>query len=280
MENNDHESWSSAHIYKSQWLQTTISDLDEKLEAMMTILEGGSNSPNHEHRDYKWREDFMCMLEEFGQSYRALAIAHNQLKCKISDGTYKTSENDVFHSRSLLSSGISKSPLKGSDINFDCTNTNSLSNKQEGEYHEFLSADSCSMKLKPELEGRDTEIEEGMTNLSINRNDSMKIADSEINLEDPSMVDFKCDNKWSAMEFQIAKLTKDNVNQFIELARRNDEKRETIRRLHLEVEDLKRKNRALLFSSRYSNANLERHEPWISNPGGNNIGKLFRGCSP
>ncbi|XP_052119224.1 protein NETWORKED 3A-like isoform X2 [Arachis duranensis] len=216
MENNDHESWSSAHIYKSQWLQTTISDLDEKLEAMMTILEGGSNSPNHEHRDYKWREDFMCMLEEFGQSYRALAIAHNQLKCKISD----------------------------------------------------------------ELEGRDTETEEGMTDLSINRNDSMKIGDSEINLEDPSMVEFKCDNKWSAMEFQIAKLTKDNVNQFIELARRNDEKRETIRRLHLEVEDLKRKNRVLLFSSRYSNANLERHEAWISNPGGSNIGKLFRGCSP
>ncbi|XP_057722750.1 protein NETWORKED 3A-like isoform X3 [Arachis stenosperma] len=235
MENNDHESWSSAHIYKSQWLQTTISDLDEKLEAMMTILEDGSNSPNDEHRDYKWREDFMCMLEEFGQSYRALAIAHNQLKCKISD---------------------------------------------EGEYHEFLSADSCSMKLKPELEGRDTETEEGMTDLSINRNDSMKIGDSEINLEDPSMVEFKCDNKWSAMEFQIAKLTKDNVNQFIELARRNDEKRETIRRLHLEVEDLKRKNRVLLFSSRYSNANLERHEPWISNPGGSNIGKLFRGCSP
>ncbi|MED6209835.1 hypothetical protein PIB30_058519 [Stylosanthes scabra] len=284
MENKDHESWSSAHIYQSQWLQTTISDLDEKLEAMMSMLEGG-NSQNQGHMDHKWREELMWMLEEFGQSYRILAITHNQLKSKISAGTYKTYENDTLHSGSLSSSDASKSvcaicnkrstgnlkdrtqdlksTLEDSDINFDYTNTN------------------FEVSCIPELECKDTGIEEGMTDHSTNGNDSMKIDDSEMNLEDPSMVEFKCDSKWSAMKFQITNLTKDNLKQLTELARRNDEKRETIRRLQLEVEDLKRENRALLFSSRPSNANLEHHKMRISNSGGSNMGnKLLRSYSP
>ncbi|MED6157821.1 hypothetical protein PIB30_027079 [Stylosanthes scabra] len=259
MENKDHESWSSAHIYQSQWLQTTISDLDEKLEAMMTILEGG-NSPNQGHMDHKWREDLMWMLEEFGQSYRILAITHNQLKSKISAGTYKTYENDTFHSGSLSSSDASKS------VCAICNKRSSTGNLED----RTQDLKSFEVSCIPELDDHST-----------NGNDSMKIDDSEMNLEDSSMVEFKCDNKWSAMKFQITNLTKDNLKQLTELARRNDEKRETIRRLQLEVEDLKRENRALMFSSRSSNANLEHHEMQISNSGGSNMGnKLFRSYSP
>ena len=260
----------------------------------MTILEGG-NSPNQGHTDCKWREDLIWMLEEFGQSYRVLAIAYNQLKSKTSNGT--------FHSGCLSSSTTSKticaicnkratgnsedrsrdpkSIVEGSDLNFDCTNADfELLNKQKGEYHELLSADTCSMKFKPELECRDTQIEDRMADFSTNGNDSMKIDDLEQNLEDPSIIDFKCDNTWLALKHQITKLTEDNLSQFTELARRNDEKRETIRRLQLEVAALKRENKGLQISLRSSNADSEWDQPRISKSGGRTMGKLFKGCSP
>lgn len=68
------------------------------------------------------------------------------------------------------------------------------------------------------------------------------------------MVNFKFDNMWSTLEYQITKLTKDNLHQLLELVQRNDENRETIRKLQLEMETLKRENKALQISLRYSNA--------------------------
>ncbi|XP_061349955.1 uncharacterized protein LOC133295175 [Gastrolobium bilobum] len=304
MENKDHESWSSAHIHRSQWLQTTISDLDEKLEAMMAILEGG-NSPNQGHMHCKWTEDLKQMLEEFGQSYRVLAITYNQLKSKTSHGT--------FHSISLSSSSTSKticaicskretgnlenkeleegcnchriSLMECSDIKFDCTNLDSeLLRKQEVECHELLSADPCSIKFKPEFECRDTQMEDRMTEFSTNENVFMKIEGSELNqrIEDPSLINFKLDNKWSTLKYQITELTEDNQQQLVELVQRNEEKRETIRRLQLEVEALKHENKALQISLKHSNADSKCDQPQISRPGPGGIfmGKLFGGCSP
>ncbi|TKY62993.1 NETWORKED 3C [Spatholobus suberectus] len=302
MENKDPESWSSAHIYQSQWLQKTISDLDEKLDAMKTILDG-DNSPNQEHMHCKWRRDLIQMLEEFGQSYRVLAIAYNQLKFKTSHGT--------FHSGSLSSSGTSKTicaicnkratgnledkkleegwnhhpkySVEHSDIKFDGSNLGfDLLNKQGDECHELLSAGPCSMKFTPELECRDTQMEDRMAKFSTTENVFMKIDDSELNqiIEDPSLINFKFDNMWSTLRYQITKLTEDNLHQLVELVQRNDEKRETIGRLQLEVENLKRENRALQISLSHSNADSECDQPQISRAGGRSMGKLFRGCSP
>ncbi|KAJ1391989.1 Protein Networked [Sesbania bispinosa] len=303
MEINDPESWSSSHIHQSQWLQTTISDLDEKLEAMMTILEG-CNSPNQGHMHCKWREDLIKMLEEFGQSYRVLAIAYNQQKGRISHGT--------FHSGSLSSSGTSKtmcaicnqraagnlgdknleercnrrpkSLAEHSDVKFDGHNLDlELLNKQEDEYQELLSADPCNMKFKSELERRDAQMEDRITYFPSKENVVKKIEGLESNqrIEDPSMINFKSDNMWLTLKYQIMKLTEDNLHQLVELVQRNDEKRETIKRLQLEVEALKRDNKALQTSLRHSNADSEwdQDQSQISRQGVS-IGKLFRGCSP
>ncbi|KAK7336146.1 hypothetical protein VNO77_16679 [Canavalia gladiata] len=300
-ENKDPESWSSTHIHQSQWLQTTISDLDEKLDAMMTILEG-VNSPNQEHEPCKRREDLLQMLEEFGQSYRVLAISYNQLKSKTSHGS--------FHPGSLSSTSTSKticaicnkrvasklegkkledsnrrpkSPVEHSDIKLDGTNLGfELFNKQEDECHELLSVEPYRVKLKPKLERRDTQMEDIMTEFSTNENALMKIEDLELNqrIEDPSMTNFEFDNTWSMLKYQVTKLTEDNLQQVVALVQRNDEKRETIRRLQLEVEALKYENNALQISSRHSNAGSECDQPQIPRSGGRSAGMLFRGCSP
>ena len=243
---------------------------------MKTIL-NGDNSPNLEGMHGKWRGDLVQMLEEFGQSYRVLAVAYNQLK-------FKTSHGD-FHLESLSSSGRSeticaicnrratgnledkklnegwnhhpKYSAEHSNIKFDGSNLGfDQFNKQGDECREFLSADPCNMKFKSELECRDTQMEDRMNKISTTENVLMKIEDSELNQrnEDPSMINFKFDNMWSTLEYQITKLTKDNLHQLLELVQRNDENRETIRKLQLEMETLKRENKALQISLRYSNA--------------------------
>lgn len=70
------------------------------------------------------------------------------------------------------------------------------------------------------------------------------------------------------------------MHQLVELVQRNDEKRETIRRLQFEVETLKCENKALQTSLRHSNADSECDQPQISRAGGRSMGNLFRGCSP
>ncbi|KAL9331165.1 hypothetical protein ACSQ67_000775 [Phaseolus vulgaris] len=268
MENKDPGSWSSAPIYQSQWLQTTISDLDEKLDAMKTILDGDDSPKELIH--CKWREDLIEMLEDFGQSYRVLAIAYNQLKLKSSQGT--------FQSGSLSSSGTSKTicyicnkrttgdecSLEHSNIKFDRSILGfDLSNKQGDEFHELLSAGTCSKKLNPER--RDIQMEDRMTKFSTTEDASEKIDDSELNqrTEDPLMTSFKCDKLWSTLMYQT-KLTQDNLHQLVELVQRNDEKRETIRRLRLKVETLKSENKALQISLTHSNADSECDQPQIS----------------
>lgn len=119
-----------------------------------------------EHMHCNWRGDLIQMLEEFGQSYRVLAIAYNQLKLKTSPGT--------FHSGSSSSSGTSKTicaicneratcnledkklvegwnhhpkyPAEHSNIKFDGTDISfDLLNKQGDECNDLLSPDQCSM---------------------------------------------------------------------------------------------------------------------------------------
>ncbi|KAL2320371.1 hypothetical protein Fmac_029340 [Flemingia macrophylla] len=301
MENKD-QSWRSAHIYPSQLLQTTMSDLEEKLDAMKSILDG-DNSPNQENMHCKWRGDLVQMLEEFGQSYRVLAIGYSQLKFKTSHGS--------FHSGPLSSSGSSKTicsicneraignlqdkklledwnpnpkySADHSNIKFDGSNTCfDILNKQGDECNELLPADPRSMKFRPELECRDTQMEDIMKKISTTGNVSMDIEDLELNqrTEDPAMINFKFDNMLSTLKYQTAKLTEDTMHQLVELVQRNDEKRDTIRRLQLEVETLKRENKSLQNSFRQSYADSECDQPQISRARGRYMGNLFRGCSP
>lgn len=270
-------------------------DLDEKLGAMMTILEAG-NSSNQGYINCKWREDLKQMLEELGQSYCVLALSYNQLKSKTCHGTFPsgslssstTSKAKCSSCNRRATSNLEdKKPKMGSnshlkslagysDLKFDGINLDfELLKKQKDE---LLSSGPCIMKFKSGLEFSDTLIEDRMTDFSPKENILMKMEDLELNhiIEDPSVINSKFDR----LKHQMTKLTEDNMHQLVELVQRNDEKRETIRRLQLEVETLKHENKVLQISLRHSNADSECSQSQISRPGRISVRKLFRGCSP
>ncbi|CAL5188813.1 unnamed protein product [Lathyrus oleraceus] len=257
-------------------------------------------SPNQEHVYCKWREDLLHTLEEFGRSYRVLALAYNQLKSKTSQGS--------FHSGSLSSSATSKtmrasctrratgnlenkkpekgykSPMKSllnhSNVKSNGTNLDFMLKNQEDDV--FPSPDPCSLKLESEVECFDIQLEDRMTAFSTNESILMKIEDLELKhgTEDSLIISSEFESMWPAWKYQMTKLTDDNLHHLEELVQRNDEKRETIRRLQLEVETLKHENQALQNSSRNSNADSECSQSQISRPGRTSVSKLFRGCSP
>jgi len=265
----------------------------------MTILEDG-NSPNQGHMHCKWREDLIQMIEEFGQSYRVLAIAYNQLKSKSSNGTFHSGSLSSATPKTIRASCNRRATgnLKGKKLKKDFnshrkslmghsdvkSNGNNLDfeilKKQEDESDELSSSNPCSTEL--EVECSDFQTEDRMIDFSNNENILTKIEDLELNqrTEDPSIINSKFESMWPALKYQMTKLTDDNLHQLEELVQRNDEKRETIKRLQLEVETLKRENKALQISSRFSNADSECSQSQIPRPGRISVSKLFKGCSP
>ncbi|KAI4350449.1 hypothetical protein L6164_004904 [Bauhinia variegata] len=300
MENSNPESRGSINFFHSQWLQATVSDLDEKMKNMLTILEDGhsSNQGANNNIHNKTREDLRQMLEEFSKSYHALATAYYQMRSQ---------KSHTFHSGSSSSSVTTKILYTGSrkrttgnleeqkvnrsfnfvmedpDIKYDSTKNNfEPINELEDECHELISAGPCHMEIEAEFECKDTQMEDGSTGFFNKENIVMNLEGLELvpRIEDSPTIDYKFNSIWSGLEFNIAKLAEDNRQQLVELVRRNDEKRRTIKRLQLEVEALKRENRTFQISLGYSNTGAECNQPRRSKSRGTSIGKLFRGCIP
>ncbi|KAI9084026.1 hypothetical protein K1719_034022 [Acacia pycnantha] len=264
------------HFHQSQWLQTTISDLDEKMKAITTILKEDYCSDQGAGMREKGRKDIKQVLEELSKSYRTLAIAYDHLSEKAAGNLPSQKLEDAFDCHL-------KSVVMGSDMKFDGTDLNvGQINKLEDEYHELTSAvKPSSVTFEDGLESKGTQEEEIMTDFSTNENFLVQIEgfESSPKMEDPSITHCDFGKMWSGPDFQITQLVEDNLQQLVELVKRNDEKRETIKKLKLEIEALKSENKALQISVRYSNADSERDQPQTPGRRRISVSKLFRDCS-
>ncbi|KAK4282197.1 hypothetical protein QN277_013602 [Acacia crassicarpa] len=290
------------HFHQSPWLQTTISDLDEKMKAITTNLKEDFCSDQGAGMHEKGRKDIKYVLDELSKSYRTLAIAYDHLRSESSHTSHSGSSSSsnttitpcaICNEKAagnLLGQKLEdafdcslKSVVRGPDMKFDGTDLNGGQiNKLEDEYHELTSAvKPNSVTFKDGLESKSTQEEEIMTDFSTNENFLVQIEgfESSQKMEDPSITQCDFGKMWSGPDFQIAQLVEDNLQQLVELVRRNDEKRETIKKLKLEIEALKRENKALQISPRYSNADSERDQPQTSGRGRISVSRLFRGCS-
>ncbi|XP_039016806.1 uncharacterized protein LOC120147524 [Hibiscus syriacus] len=70
---------------QSQWLQITLSDLDKKMKAIMTLLqESDESEPSCQKVDVSndWKQELVKMLSELNRSYCSLARKHDQMRPK------------------------------------------------------------------------------------------------------------------------------------------------------------------------------------------------------
>ncbi|KAJ7976296.1 KIP1-like [Quillaja saponaria] len=160
------------------------------------------------------------------------------------------------------------SVVEDSDIRCERANVDfEVLNKLEDQYYELMSVEPRNISFKAKREVKENVI--------------VKIDGFELDqrIEDPPITSDELENMHSELKCEFTRLAEDNLKQLVELVTRNDEKRETIMKLQLQLEALKRENRALQISLRYSKANAKDNESHISRSGWLSISKLFRGCS-
>ncbi|ONK63440.1 uncharacterized protein A4U43_C07F15180 [Asparagus officinalis] len=69
------------NLKRSQWLQSTLSELEAKTKGMLKLIEGDADTfAQRAEMYYKKRPELVNMIEDFYRSYRSLAERHDQLK--------------------------------------------------------------------------------------------------------------------------------------------------------------------------------------------------------
>ncbi|XP_024196330.2 protein NETWORKED 3A [Rosa chinensis] len=78
--------WWDSHNrpHHSQWLQATLSDLDEKTKLMLNIIEeDGDSFAKRAEMFFKRKPELITRLEDFYKSYRSLAENYDQLRSEL-----------------------------------------------------------------------------------------------------------------------------------------------------------------------------------------------------
>ncbi|KAK9271951.1 hypothetical protein L1049_002318 [Liquidambar formosana] len=266
--------------HQSQWLQTTLSDLDKKMKAMLSVIEEDGDSLAHRvEMYYKKRPELIKMIEEFNSSYRSLAERYDQLSSQSAhapnSGTSSPSldcrkkqqiSNDNNSSKAVGSPVDSKleafdshpeSIVEDPEVEFDSANYNFKSLNEVAE--DLMSNEPCNM----------TNTDNEITHFELGWKMAGDFPTGSFNLE----------NTWSALKFQVMKLMEENLQQQAELIRRNNEKRNAIKELRCQLDQLKGENRALQSCLGCSKIDVKDNRSQISTLKGLKLGKFF-GCSP
>lgn len=197
----------------------------------------------------KKRAQLTQMIEELCGSYRSLAEKYDQLSSESTHDLNSVSSQLSSDSRKIQHFTINKETDVGSsvdskfevfdsrpesvvedpDAEFDVTNFNCGSPHKVADIS--MSNKPCNMNLDTTLGLKDIEI----INFDLNRK----------TFGDFMMGTFDGEKTWSELKFQVTKLMEENLQQQAELIKRNKEKRDAIKELHFQLEQLKGENRAL-----------------------------------
>ncbi|GAV59526.1 KIP1 domain-containing protein, partial [Cephalotus follicularis] len=242
---------------QSQWLQTTLSELNNKMKALMTLLEENGNSPIGRAETYQNRKpELIRMLEDFNRSYHSLAEKYDKLRSQ---------PDQLFHSGSSSSASCTKKVKHG--------NSNKISVVGSSHNHKL---ESCYSTPESVIEDPDVErnsVDRGFEYLNkladewistercneIRNNQLYKITNipgneeitanvfhlSQPTARDLTVDSYEWDDTWSELKYQVTKLMEENLRQKAVLLRRNKEKRDTINELREQLELLKAENRTL-----------------------------------
>ncbi|XP_017238075.1 protein NETWORKED 3A isoform X1 [Daucus carota subsp. sativus] len=196
---------------RSSWLQSTLSDLDEKTKAMLKIVEEDADSfAQRAEMYYRKRPELISMVEEFYRSHRSLAERYDQLK---SD------------------SGSRLATPWAPSLSFTKYRGDKLICSTERSY------DSYSETYEPEESSGDSEVDDPEP---VEESKCDNEVDNEVSSEDRSESE-----EVLKLREEIAKLKEENKLQEESLLLKDEEKREAIRQLSFTVDMLKEDNMKL-----------------------------------
>ncbi|OMO85511.1 KIP1-like protein [Corchorus capsularis] len=282
-------SWPAGLRQQSQWLhiQTTLSDLEGKMKAVMTLLEQDNSSACQKADiSFNRKSEVVRMLGEVNRSYSSLVEKYDQLMSK-SQSLPRSGSSSMSNSRDIQQTINQGRVVESSDDPItEASDSCPESVVDDPDFEHYSSSfeylnkladdltltEQCSMSFnrKPEETNRGFLDEEDFTS-KINGFRRFK----------PKAAEFrKCSSERENIQFQFTKLMEENLRQQAELLRRNEEKRETIKELRLQLEYLKSENRTLQKCLGCSKMGVKRSHSQTSRSKGLIFGKFFSGgCS-
>ncbi|XP_071921101.1 protein NETWORKED 3C-like [Coffea arabica] len=206
----DRLSISNNNQKRSAWLQSTLSELDEKTKAMLKLIEEDADSfAQRAEMYYKKRPELISMVEDFYRTHRSLAERYDQFKSE--SGTR------------LVAPWAS--PLSVTKCRPEKLLTLSSMDKSYDSYSETYGTE----ELEEESDVEDPEPEEVVP------------YDKEADKEEVSSGDDGNSRIMKLME-EIERLKEENNTQKEQLMQKDEEKRDVIRQLSLAMDLLREEN--------------------------------------
>ncbi|XP_004247463.1 protein NETWORKED 3C [Solanum lycopersicum] len=204
-------------LNRSPWLQSTLSELDEKTESMLRIVEQDADSfAQRAEMYYKKRPQLINMVEDFYKTHRLLAEKYDQIK---SESGTRLMTQPWMSPLSFTKYHPQKTLMSATEISYDS-------------YSEIFDPESELSDNMSEVEDPDLEEEEEEIQTPKSEKETMEVS---------SGFSVKNDEVVKLME-EIEKLKEENRVQQELLSQKDEEKREVIRQLSLAMDLLREEN--------------------------------------
>ncbi|KAL7135198.1 hypothetical protein ABFS83_11G077200 [Erythranthe nasuta] len=212
----------------SQWLHSTLAELDDKIKMILDLIEDdGETFAKRAEMYYEKKPHLIKMVQELHKSYRSLADKYDQLKSDQSSVKASNNNNnngslsDSFRKLQSLQHKRNLSPIKAP--NFNSESVEEFSAEQAA-----CSDESGTSSFGHESTKNDTPV------LSVDSNNSEYYSDkNEVVIRREKEIG-SSERSWSKEPIKFSKLLEENLSTQAELIRRNDEKREVINELRNE----------------------------------------------
>ncbi|KAJ8898682.1 hypothetical protein K2173_004716 [Erythroxylum novogranatense] len=203
---------------RTPWLQSTLGELDQKIKAMLKLIDEDADSfAQRAEMYYKKRPELVGMVEDFYRAHRSLAERYDQLKSESGNRVLSTL-GSPFSAKSQSEKLVS-SIYQNYDTHSDCYDD--IEDAAESEVDDPEDEDEIHVDGELII----GEVEQQAHKLADAGNSSLVL-----------------DEKLEILRDELERLRKENTMQKDQLLQKDEEKREVIRQLSLAVEALKSEN--------------------------------------
>ncbi|GAB2281486.1 hypothetical protein Dimus_016073 [Dionaea muscipula] len=263
--------WFDSHnsSRRSQWLQSTLAELDQKTKAMLKLIDEDADSfAQRAEMYYKKRPELISMVEEFYRAHRSLAERYEQLKSDPGTrlgsplGHYSSSPKSLLQKVSSNLHRHYDDPEDSGDSEIDDPEDTPVGKgeieREEGpflvDYEEVKKLMEQITRLKEENElqnqmiQREGKVQQELRALLVVRGNGLRKLKEEkeslVALKTMTTVQRKSEKSEEMKKLMedIERLREENANQKEQLMQKDEEKREVIRQLSVAVEMLREEN--------------------------------------
>ncbi|XP_073304452.1 protein NETWORKED 3C-like [Primulina huaijiensis] len=235
------DSPNKTNLNRSPWLQSTLSELDEKTKMMLKLIEEDADSfAQRSEMYFKKRPELISMVEDFYRNHRSLAERYDSIKPESGTRLQSPWSSPLCFTKYRLEKSLS------------------LTDKAYDSYSEVYGPEETD-----ESEVEDPEEEE--------------MVQENIESEAEEVSSVAVDVELMRLRAEVEKLREEKELNTKQLSQKDEEKREVIRQLSLAIDSLKEENTKLrkIVAAR---ASPKKECPVeFKNTKGNFLGRLFNG---